>query len=454
MSPEARLWPELSPHPTRAGRLRQWPPLVTHREQQGAFMKIFGLSFGAFDFAVTPNHECHRRIGRSPRERDHWMSYPTDLSPAERELAQARLRELAEEFTADGRLRTVQWREVFLRTWRHPYAPAYYPYLGAPCLLCIDPQRRPEWLAAVYSDQTLITKVVQVPHSRALRPGSYPMFTSSSTMPSLVLTMLEALELTEGCRVLEIGTGSGYHAALLCERLGSEHVTSVDIDPELVELARERLAANGYHPTLAAVDGTDGYVKGAPYDRIIATCSVPIIPPAWLTQTAPGGMIMADVRGKFGGSVVRLAVADDGSASGHFIPGYASCMPLRHSLEVPIPGPIWETEDAPVQSISEVDPALLQSSHEFGFVAQWHLPDLTWGPTTEDGEAGVHLRAPDGSRASAQATRTDNGFRVSQAGPRRLWDRLEEAYTFWRQAGCPPGSPAQRDSGTTRSSPR
>jgi methyltransferase of ATP-grasp peptide maturase system len=365
------------------------------------------------------------------------MSYPTDLSPEERELAQARLRELAEEFTADGTLRTSQWREVFLRTWRHPYVPSYYPDLGLPCLLCIDPQRRGEWLAAAYSNQTLITKVVQVPHSRALRPGSYPIFTSSSTLPSLVLTMLEALDVTGDCRVLEIGTGSGYNAALLCERLGSAQVTSVDIDPELVELARKRLAANGYTPTLATVDGADGYPEGAPYDRIIATCSVPTIPPAWLTQAAPEGMIMADARSKFGGSVVRLTVANDGTATGHFIPGYASFMPLRHTLDVPVPGPIWETDDTPVESVSGLDPALLPSNHEFGFVAQWHLPDVTWGPTTEDGAAGVHLRAPDGSRASVYGTSTDGGFLVSQAGPCRLWDRVEEAYTFWQQTGRP-----------------
>lgn len=365
------------------------------------------------------------------------LTYPTDLSGDEHKLASARLRELAEKLTNEGILRTPQWREVFLRTWRHPYVPSYYPELGALCLLSIDPVRRAEWLAAVYSDQTLITKVVLVPHSRTLGPGCYPMFTSSSTLPALVLTMLEALELTDGCRVLEIGTGSGYNAALLCERLGSALVTSVDIDPELVQLARERLAANGYTPTLAATDGAGGYPEGAPYDRIIATCSVPAIPPAWLEQIASGGTIMVDVRGKLGGTVVRLTANGAGTATGRFMPGHGAFMPLRHTLEYLSAAPHWETDDAPEESVSQVDPTQLPWNGEFGFVAQWHLPDVTWVPATEDGEAGVHLRGADGSRASAYGARTDGGFRVSQAGPRRLWDRVEEACTFWQQAGRP-----------------
>lgn len=365
------------------------------------------------------------------------MSYPTDLNPEEQELAQTRLRKLAEKLAADGVLRTPQWREVFLRTWRHPYVPSYYPKLGAPCLICIDPQRRDEWLDAVYSDQTLITKVEHLSHSRTLRPGTYPVFTSSSTLPSLVLTMLEALEVTGTCRVLEIGTGSGYNAALLCGRLGSDQVTSVDIDPELVDLAAERLAANGHTPTLAAVDGAEGYPQGAPYDRIIATCSVPAVPSAWLRQVTPSGMVMVDVRGQIGGNVVRLTVDDDGTAVGHFLPGYGSFMPLRHTLALPPRGSVWETDDEPVESVSQVDPVALQYGNEFGFVVQWHLPDVTLHPATEDGQAGVHLRALDGSRASIYATSTRGGFPVRQAGPRRLWDRVEEAHTFWRQAGCP-----------------
>jgi protein-L-isoaspartate O-methyltransferase len=156
---------------------------------------------------------------------------------------------MADQFVVDGTLRSPQWRAVFARTWRHPYVPSYYPELGVPPISAADERQRSQWLHAVYADQTLITKVAQVQFRPPLAPGSYPMYTCSSTAPVLMLTMLEALEVAPGHRVLEIGTGTGYNAALLCERLGSEQVTSVDIDPELVALARDRLAANGYTPT-------------------------------------------------------------------------------------------------------------------------------------------------------------------------------------------------------------
>src|SRR5262249_15882333 len=158
---------------------------------------------------------------------------------------------------AEGILRDPQWQAVFQRTWRHPYVPVYYSDLGTgPAVCAANHAQRADWLAAVYSDVSLITKIVRVPTPRG--PG-YQTFTRSSTLPSLMLAMLEALDITDGCRVLEIGTGSGYNAALLCERLGDELVTSIDIDSELIDLAERRLAANGYTPTLAAADGAKGY---------------------------------------------------------------------------------------------------------------------------------------------------------------------------------------------------
>lgn len=86
---------------------------------------------------------------------------------------------------------------------------------------------------------------------------------SSSSMPSVMARMLEALAVRDGDRVLEIGTGSGYNAALLCERLGSENVTTIDCNAELVGAARQRLAEHGYEPTVVAGDGFFGYAPNA-----------------------------------------------------------------------------------------------------------------------------------------------------------------------------------------------
>src|SRR5215475_2060927 len=140
-------------------------------------------------------------------------SYPTDLSPAETEVARGRLRALAEEFTTAGVLRSPVWREVFERTWRHPYVPSYYPGLGQLCLTALDAGRRGEWLDTVYTDRTLVTKISWLPMTPALRPGAYPVFASSTTLPSLLLRMLEALDVTDDARVLQVGTGSGYTTA-------------------------------------------------------------------------------------------------------------------------------------------------------------------------------------------------------------------------------------------------
>ncbi len=121
--------------------------------------------------------------------------------------------------------------------------------------------------------------------------------TSSSTMPSLMARMLEALDVQDGHRVLEIGTGTGYNAALLCHRLGSGKVVSIDVDPTLVAVARDHLAGLDYHPILVVGDGAAGVARHGPYDRIIATAAVPEIPVPWIEQLTPGGKILANLRG-------------------------------------------------------------------------------------------------------------------------------------------------------------
>ena len=130
---------------------------------------------------------------------------------------------------------------------------------------------------------------------------------SSSSQPAIMAIMLDQLDLAPGHRVLEIGAGTGYNAALIRHIVGpSGTVVSVDIDADLVERAREHLASARYlDVTVVAADGAEGYPPGAPYDRVIATVGVSDLAPAWLQQAGPGARIVVplDVRGS------QLAVA-------------------------------------------------------------------------------------------------------------------------------------------------
>lgn len=125
-------------------------------------------------------------------------------------------------------------------------------------------------------------------------PDTTPETCSTVSQPSVVAWMLEALELRPGLRVLEIGAGSGYNAALLAHIVGeSGHVVTVDLEDFLVVKARRNLAATGFERVeIVCGDGALGYAPGAPFERIVATVGLPDIPRAWLGQLAEGGKIV------------------------------------------------------------------------------------------------------------------------------------------------------------------
>lgn len=121
---------------------------------------------------------------------------------------------------------------------------------------------------------------------------------SSASGPGVVAAMLEQLEVRPGHRVLEIGAGTGYNAACLAELAGpSGQVTTVDIGADIVAGARRGLAAAGYESVrVVHGDGEDGYLQGAPFDRIIVTAGAWDVPPAWREQLAPGGRLVVPLR--------------------------------------------------------------------------------------------------------------------------------------------------------------
>jgi len=184
------------------------------------------------------------------------------------------------------------------------------------------PELRPE---LAYTDEAIVTK-----RDESGRP------ISSSSQPAMMAIMLAQLDLAPGQRVLEIGAGTGYNAALIKHVIGeSGHVTSVDIDGELVGKARAHLSAAGYPDvTLVCADGAGGCPASAPYDRIIATVGVSDLAPAWLEQAAAGARIVVplDVRG------TQICVAFARAGDGHWASrSLAPCgfMRMRGSIEGP-----------------------------------------------------------------------------------------------------------------------
>jgi protein-L-isoaspartate(D-aspartate) O-methyltransferase len=120
---------------------------------------------------------------------------------------------------------------------------------------------------------------------------------SSSSAPIIMGLMLEALQLSPGHRVLEVGAGTGYNAALLKYLVGADgRVTSIDIESAFARRARRALAQAGYSCRIVTGDGRDGWSQSAPYDRIMVTAASDTVPPAWRDQLADGGLIELPLR--------------------------------------------------------------------------------------------------------------------------------------------------------------
>lgn len=129
------------------------------------------------------------------------------------------------------------------------------------------------------------------------------------SQPYIVAFMTQALELEPTDRVLEIGTGSGYAAAVLAE-LASQVVTVESIAP-LADQARRRLVGYGDRVEVVTGDGSTGHAPGAPYDAIVVTAAAPTVPPPLLDQLAPGGRLVLPV-GTGSEQLVRVRRTDEG----------------------------------------------------------------------------------------------------------------------------------------------
>lgn len=122
-------------------------------------------------------------------------------------------------------------------------------------------------------------------------------YNQTISAPHMVAIMCDLLDLREGQNVLEVGTGSGYNAAVMAELVGSTgHVYSVERIAPLAEFAKKNLADEGYtNVTVMLEDGSGGDLLHSPYDRICVTCAAPDIPQPLIEQLKPGGLMAIPV---------------------------------------------------------------------------------------------------------------------------------------------------------------
>ncbi|MEU9965418.1 methyltransferase, FxLD system [Streptomyces malaysiensis] len=182
---------------------------------------------------------------------------------------------LVDQLVQDGSIRTARVEQAMRAVPRHLFVPQ------AP-------------LEKAYSNTTVDTKYDSAGRS-----------ISCASQPGIVALMLEQLHVEPGMKVLELGAGTGFNAGLLGHLVGEQgHVTTIDVDHDIVEGARIGLKAAGLgNVTVILGDGAQGYAANAPYDRIVATVGAHAVPLAWLDQLAPGGRLLSPLRLR--GSVSR-----------------------------------------------------------------------------------------------------------------------------------------------------
>lgn len=212
-------------------------------------------------------------------------------------MAAPYIRRMVDQLKAKGDIVSPAIEAAFRHVPRHPFIDHYYrqdrvgPKMKWNQVIFDQVEQADQWLAAIYTNDALVTAL-----------DSYSQPTSSSSAPCAMAAMLEQLDLRPEMRVLEIGTGTGYNAAILAYLTGDPHlVFTADLYSALTEKAQERLdRVVGPGVTVHTGNGLDGYPPGAPYDRIIATASWYRVPLPWLDQLRSDGMIVMNLRGRLG----------------------------------------------------------------------------------------------------------------------------------------------------------
>ncbi|QKW32520.1 hypothetical protein HUT17_05155 (plasmid) [Nocardiopsis flavescens] len=358
---------------------------------------------------------------------------------------------LARLLTTQGVVVDPQWHRAILTTDRQAFLPEviYGSDPAHPGWECPITQADPRWERWTSGDYALVTQVDDGDPVGEQGRGRVP--TSSVSQPSLVVAMLQALDARDGHRVLEIGTGSGYNTALLCQVLGDEAVVSVEIDSGLAKIAVDNLAEAGHHPTVLDRDGVGDPVIGVgmgTFDRVLSTVAArEEIPRAWVNQTRPGGVVVTPYQvGNTDGVLVRLEVGEDGVGTGRVM-GDAPFMLLRSQR----PGGrgfhdvVDETAPGVVDGHTDVNPRLVPHRDRGWQLALGALvPGLRYASFEADasrpewaGEATIYVYDQTGSWALGEYTPSGAPYEARRYGTRDLWGEVGRAWQVWQDADRP-----------------
>ncbi|MFG2714408.1 methyltransferase domain-containing protein [Streptomyces goshikiensis] len=258
-------------------------------------------------------------------------------------------------------------------------------------------------------------------------------FTSSVSALDVVMRKLRHLGLEPHHRVLEIGYASGYHTALLCERVTAERVTAVEVDETLAAWGASNLEAAGYAPHLVRGDGMEGALARAPFDRVINTASLRRVPHTWVEQSAHGGMILTPFGTAYSNAGLLKLTVDGDRAEGRFVGG-ASYMWIRSER------PVVEmrVSDGPVTRPSPVDPAQVLGSCLQDFAIGLQVPDVSYSHRGE--RDGRRVQFVDEAGTSATIVSYGGWWEdgaVRSWGPRDLWAEVTAAYTWYEEHDRP-----------------
>ncbi|ONK11371.1 methyltransferase domain-containing protein [Streptomyces sp. MP131-18] len=249
--------------------------------------------------------------------------------------------------------------------------------------------------------------------------------------PATAAVMCEALDVPGEARVLEVGTGTGYGAALLSHRFGSARVVSLDADPERLAAARTRLAHAGYAPELLVGEAAHGCPERAPFGGLLAGRGAGRrVPAAWPGQVVPGGTVVAAL----GTGTAVLRTGEDGGAAGRFLPVLAPAADaVEPAVRAYIPAllvPLGTRADVPLTADPTADmPRFL------GGLAQPDVSELCL--IDADGRPVLGLVHPGTGSWARVAPRDDGTARLQYDGPRNLWAERAPLIEAWGDAGRP-----------------